>query len=153
MRESRKWRKCMCERVCARVRERERTMDDIFYNCKPNLLGEQWMIYELILHPYIVKTITNIFNIFTNLCVRTRAQICTLGLGPYLMIWICPKRSKWLKKLQDGGSRTERVEEYSPRRLSFSDRINIDQASTWATWVTFQECPTIRMNLKHVQRR
>ena len=45
---------CVC--VCARARERgrERTMDDICCNYKPNL-GEQWMIYELILHPYIVN--------------------------------------------------------------------------------------------------
>ena len=56
------------ESVCVCTHVRERTMDDICYNYKPNLQGEHWTIYELILHPYIVKTITNIFNIFTNLC-------------------------------------------------------------------------------------
>ena len=85
--------------------------------------------------------------------VGTRAQICILGLGPYLMIWMRPRRSKWLKRFQNGGSRTKRVGEYCLRRLSFSDRVNINQASTWMTWVTFQECPTIRMNLRHVRRR
>ena len=62
-------RKRKMEKVCVHVRThvRERTMDDICCNYKPNL-GEQWMIYELILHPYIVKKITNIFNIFTNPC-------------------------------------------------------------------------------------
>ena len=48
------------------------------------------------------------------------------------------------------GSRTEMVEKYSPRRLSFSDRNSIGQASTWSTEVTFQECPMIRMNFRHV---
>ena len=85
--------------------------------------------------------------------VGTRSQICILGFWPYLMIWMHLRRSKWLKRPQNGGLRTERVEEYCPRRLSFLDRVNIDQASTWATWLTLQECPIIRMNLRHVRRR
>ena len=38
-----------------------------------------------------------------------------------------------IREAQNEGSRKERVEEYYPRRLSFSDRMNIGQASTWAT--------------------
>ena len=63
----------------------------------------------------------------------TRAQICILGLGPYSVMWICSRRDKRLERPQNGESRTERVEECSPRRLSFSDRMNIGQASTWVT--------------------
>ena len=58
---------------------------------------------------------------------------CILGLGPYLMMWIRPRRDKRLERPQTGKSCTERVEEYSSRRLSFSDRMNIGQASTCAT--------------------
>ena len=57
------------------------------------------------------------------------AQICILGLEPYLLMWIRPRRSKRVNKPQNGGSHTEKVEEYSPRRLSFSDRVNVGQAS------------------------
>ena len=63
----------------------------------------------------------------------TRAQICILDLGPYLMMWIRPRKSKLLEMPQNGGSRKKRVEGYSPRRLSFLDRMNIGQASTWPT--------------------
>ena len=63
----------------------------------------------------------------------TGAQICILGLGSYLIMWIRPKRSKRLERLQNRGSHKEMVEEYSPRRLAFSDRMNIRQASTWTT--------------------
>ena len=62
--------------------------------------------------------------------VGTRAQIYILGLGPYLMMWIHSRWSKWLKMPHNGGSCKEKVEEYSPRRLSFSDRMNVSQAST-----------------------
>ena len=44
------------------------------------------------------------------------------------MVWIRPRRNKWLERPQNGGSRKEKVEEYNPRRLSFLDRMNIDQA-------------------------
>ena len=63
----------------------------------------------------------------------TRAQICILGLEPYLIMWIRSRRSKRLDRPQNGRSHTERAEEYNPRRLSFSDRMNVGQASTWAT--------------------
>ena len=33
-----------------------------------------------------------------------------------------------MERLQNRGSRKEKVEEYNPRRLSFLDRMNIDQA-------------------------
>ena len=59
-----------------------------------------------------------------------RAQICILGLKRYLIMWICSRRSKRLDRPQNGGSRMEKVEEYSPRRLSFSDGVNVGQAST-----------------------
>ena len=65
--------------------------------------------------------------------VGTKAQICILGLEPYLMMWIRPRMSKWLERPQKGGSRTKRVEDYSLRRLSFSDRMNIGQVSIEAT--------------------
>ena len=61
--------------------------------------------------------------------MRTKAQIYILGLKPYLIMWIRPRRSKRVNKPQNGGSHTEKVEEYSPRRLSFSDRVNVGQAS------------------------
>ena len=66
-------------------------------------------------------------------CVGTRAQICILGLEPYLIMWIRSRRSKRLDRSHNGGSCTERVEEYSLGRLSFLDRTNVSQASTWAT--------------------
>ena len=40
--------------------------------------------------------------------VGTRAQICILGLKPYLIMWIRPKRSKRLDRLQNGGSHIEK---------------------------------------------
>ena len=66
---------------------------------------------------------------FWGAIVGTKAQICTLGLKPYLLMWIYPRRSKWLKKSQDRYSRKERVEGWSPRRLPSSDRTNISQSS------------------------
>ena len=42
--------------------------------------------------------------------VGTRAQIYILGLGPYLIMWMCSRRSKWLEKPQNGEPRKERVE-------------------------------------------
>ena len=63
----------------------------------------------------------------------TRAQIYILGLKPYLVIYIRPRRSKRSNRPQNGGSHTGKVEEYNPRRLSFSDRGNVDLASTWET--------------------
>ena len=65
--------------------------------------------------------------------VGTMAQIYILGLKPYLIMWIRPRRSKRLDRLRKGGSYTKKVEEYSPRRLSFSDKGNVGPASTWAT--------------------
>ena len=47
------------------------------------------------------------------------------------MTWICPRSNKRLKRPQNEGSRTKRVKEYNPRRLFFSDRMNVGQASTW----------------------
>ena len=41
-------------------------------------------------------------------CVGTRAQICILGLKPYLIMWIRPRRSKRLDRPQNGGSHTEK---------------------------------------------
>ena len=38
----------------------------------------------------------------------TRAQICILGLKPYLIMWIRPRRSKRLDRPQNGGSHTEK---------------------------------------------
>ena len=38
----------------------------------------------------------------------TRAQISILGLKPYLIVWICPRRSKRLNRPQNGGSHTEK---------------------------------------------
>ena len=37
-----------------------------------------------------------------------RAQICILGLKPYLIMWIRPRRSKRLNRPQNGGSHTEK---------------------------------------------
>ena len=45
---------------------------------------------------------------FWGAIVGTRTQIYILGLGPYLMMWICPRRSKWLERLHNGGSCKER---------------------------------------------
>ena len=60
----------------------------------------------------------------------TMAQIDILGLKPYLIIWICPRRSKRSNRPQNGRSHTRKVEECSPRRLSFSNRGNVGAAST-----------------------
>ena len=65
--------------------------------------------------------------------METMAQIDILGLKPYLMIWICPRRSKRSNRPQNGGLHTGKVEECNPRKLSFSDRGNVGPASTWAT--------------------
>ena len=65
--------------------------------------------------------------------VGARAQICILSLKPYLIMWIHPRRSKRLDRPRNGGSHTEKMEEYSPRRLSFLNGVNVGQASTWAT--------------------
>ena len=40
--------------------------------------------------------------------VGMRAQICILGLKPYLIMWIHSRRSKRLNRSQNGGSRTEK---------------------------------------------
>ena len=61
------------------------------------------------------------------------AQISVLGLKPYLVIWIRSRRSKRSNRPQNEGLHTRKVEEYSPRRLSFSDRVNVDQVSTLVT--------------------
>ena len=42
--------------------------------------------------------------------METRAQIYILGLEPYLIMWMRPRRSKRLKKPPDGESRKERME-------------------------------------------
>ena len=70
---------------------------------------------------------------FWGAIVGTGAQICMLGLEPYLLIWIHPRRSKWLENPQDEESRKERMEGWSLRRLSFLDWTNTGQASTQAT--------------------
>ena len=70
--------------------------------------------------------------IYICVCVWTRAQIYILGLKPYLVTWIRPRRNKRLDKLQNRVSHTEKVEEGSLRRLSFSNRVNVGQASSWA---------------------
>ena len=61
------------------------------------------------------------------------AQISVLGLKPYLVIWIRPRKSKRSNWPQNEGLHTRKVEEYSPRRLSFSDMGNVGPASTWTT--------------------
>ena len=38
----------------------------------------------------------------------TRAQICIVGLKPYLIIWIRSRRSKQLDRPRNGGSHTEK---------------------------------------------
>ena len=40
--------------------------------------------------------------------VGMRAQICILGLKPYLIMWICLRRSKQLDRPQNGGSHTKK---------------------------------------------
>ena len=70
--------------------------------------------------------------IYIYVCVGTRAQIYILGLKPYLVTWIRPRRNKRLDRLQNRVSHTEKVEEGSLRRLSFSNRVNVGQASSWA---------------------
>ena len=42
--------------------------------------------------------------------VGTKAQICILGLEPYLIMWMCPRRNQRLKNPLDGKSRKERME-------------------------------------------
>ena len=47
---------------------------------------------------------------FWGAIVGTKAQVGILDLGPYLVMWIRPRRSKWLERPQNGGSRKGRVE-------------------------------------------
>ena len=61
------------------------------------------------------------------------AQISVLGLKPYLVIWMRPRRSKRSNRPQNEGLHMRKVEEYIPRRLSLSDMGNVGPASTWAT--------------------
>ena len=91
--------------------------------------------------------------IYIYVCVwgGTRAQIYILGLKPYLVTWILPRRNKRLDRLQNRVSHTEKVEEGSLRRLSFSNRVNVGQASSWAIQPVFQEVPMIRINFRHLQ--
>ena len=73
-----------------------------------------------------------IFIIINKRC-GDEGPIYILGLKPYLLILIRPRRSTRLDRPQNGGSHTEKVEEYISRRLSFLDKGNVGQASTWAT--------------------
>ena len=88
---------------------------------------------------YLIKKKKKLFKFESHMykklidVVGTMSQIYILGFKPYLVIWICPRRSKQSNRLQNGGSHTGKVEEYSPRRLSFLDRGNVGPASTWAT--------------------
>ena len=45
---------------------------------------------------------------FWGAIVGMKAQICILGLKPYLIMWICSRRSKRLDRPQNGGSHTEK---------------------------------------------
>ena len=62
--------------------------------------------------------------------VGAMAQISVLGLKSYLVIWVHPRRNKQSNRPQNEGLHMRKVEEYNPRRLSFSDMGNVDPAST-----------------------
>ena len=79
------------------------------------------------------ENVVDSYKEFWYIYVGTKAQICILDLKPYLIMWIYPRRSKRLDRSLNGGSHTEKMEEYSPRRLSFLNGVNAGQASTWAT--------------------
>ena len=64
--------------------------------------------------------------------VGMSAQTCILGPKPYLIMWIRLRRSKRLDRPRNRGLHIEKVGEYSPRRLSFLDGVNVGQASSWA---------------------
>ena len=46
---------------------------------------------------------------FLGAIVGTKAQICILGLEPYLIMWMRPRRSKRLENPQNGESYKERM--------------------------------------------
>ena len=60
--------------------------------------------------------------------VGVRAQIGTLGLGPYSRTWRRPRRNKWLGEAQSVESRKEKMKRYSSRSLYSSDTKNIGKA-------------------------
>ena len=65
--------------------------------------------------------------------VGAMAQIFVLGLKPYLVILMHPRRIKRSNRPQNEGLHTRKVEEYSPMRLALSDMGNVGPTSTWAT--------------------
>ena len=104
-----------------------------------------------VVHLSLSLSLSIYIYIYICVCVGTRAQIYILGLKPYLVTWIRPRRNKRLDRLQNRVSHTEKVEEGSLRRLSFSNRVNVGQASSWAIQAVFQEVPMIEINFRHVQ--
>ena len=70
-----------------------------------------------IMWSYVVEVKTLFFHFyerekskFWGAIVRIKPQVGILGLGPYLVMWIRPRRSNWLERPQNGGSRNGRLE-------------------------------------------
>ena len=99
------------------------------------------------------KTTTNSLRCFkilvtgTSLCFTTlnillkemwgaKAWTLILGLKPYLLIRVRPRRSKCLEKPHRGEPRREMFESTGPRGLSSLDLMNISQVSFCLTWVS-----------------
>ena len=64
---------------------------------------------------------------FWGAIVGEKAQICVLGPKPYLLMWIRPRRNKWLGEAQSVESHKEKMKGYSPRSLYSLDTKNISQ--------------------------
>ena len=91
--------------------------------------------------------------IFWGAIVGAKAWTLILGLKPYLLMGMRPRRSKWLGRSQNRWSHQERVEGRGARRSSSLDWTNISQVDIRVTWVIFQETPTMRIGFKRVRRR
>ena len=75
---------------------------EYFYVFSPHYFGRS-KLYFLSLNANKKKNLK-----FWGAIVGTKAQICIMGLKPYLIIWICPRISKRLDRPQNGGSHIEK---------------------------------------------
>ena len=101
-------------------------------NSQPSHVVDSATVVHISLSLSLSLSLSIYIYIYVCVCVGTRVQIYILGLKPYLVTWIRPRRNKRLDRLQNRVSHTEKVEEGSLRRLSFSNRVNVGQASSWA---------------------
>ena len=95
--------------------------------------------------------VTN-WNMIKFIPMGAKAWTFILGLKPYLLMGMCPRRSKWLERPQSEWPCKERVEGISPRGSSSSDLTNVNQVGIRLTCVTFQEIPAMKIDFRCVRR-